>query len=154
MEAAEFKRLQLKSGDLLFVRTNGNPENVGRCAVFEPSLVEGSGFNPEEFIYASYLIRARLKARPISPVVLRQYLQVGEGRHALLAVCKTSAGQYSINTEGLGAIPVSSFPIALQQTFATRIQAVETLKATHRAALAELDAMFASLQHRAFAGAL
>ena len=45
-------------------------------------------------------------------------------------------------------------PLPLQQTFATRIQAVEALKATHRAALAELDALFASLQHRAFAGQL
>ncbi len=45
-------------------------------------------------------------------------------------------------------------PLALQQTFATRIQAVEALKATHRAALAESDALFAALQHRAFAGTL
>ena len=45
-------------------------------------------------------------------------------------------------------------PLALQQTFATRIQAVESLKPTHRAALAELNALFASLQHRAFAGQL
>ena len=45
-------------------------------------------------------------------------------------------------------------PLPLQQTFATRIQAVEALKTTHRAALAELDALFASLQHRAFAGTL
>ena len=45
-------------------------------------------------------------------------------------------------------------PIALQQTFANRIQAVESFRATHRAALTELDALFASLQHRAFAGQL
>jgi type I restriction enzyme S subunit len=45
-------------------------------------------------------------------------------------------------------------PLTVQQTFATRIQAVESLKTTHRAALAELDALFASLQHRAFAGQL
>lgn len=45
-------------------------------------------------------------------------------------------------------------PLARQQTFATRIQAIEALKATHRAALAQLDALFASLQQRAFAGAL
>ena len=37
---------------------------------------------------------------------------------------------------------------------ATRIKAIETLKATHRAALAELDALFASLQQRAFSGCL
>ena len=45
-------------------------------------------------------------------------------------------------------------PLPLQQTFATRIQAIEALKATHRAALAELDALFASLQQRAFRGEL
>ena len=49
-------------------------------------------------------------------------------------------------------IPVP--PLALQQTFATRIQAIESLKTTHRTALTELDALFASLQQRAFAGEL
>ena len=45
-------------------------------------------------------------------------------------------------------------PLPLQQTFATRIQAIEALKSTHRIALAQLDALFASLQHRAFSGTL
>lgn len=45
-------------------------------------------------------------------------------------------------------------PLPLQQTFARRATAIETLKATHRAALTELDALFASLQHRAFRGEL
>ena len=37
---------------------------------------------------------------------------------------------------------------------ATRIASIKALKATHRRALAALDALFASLQQRAFAGAL
>ena len=45
-------------------------------------------------------------------------------------------------------------PLPLQQTFATRIAAIEALKTTHRRALAALDALFASLQQRAFTGAL
>jgi type I restriction enzyme, S subunit len=154
VETAEFERLRLLSGDLLFVRTNGNPDYVGRCAVFEPALVANTSFEPTEFIYASYLIRARLKGNDLLPLVLQQYLSEGEGRRALRARCKTSAGQYNINTEGLGAIPVPLFPLALQQTFATRIQAIEALKATHHTALAQLDALFASLQQRAFAGEL
>ncbi len=40
------------------------------------------------------------------------------------------------------------------QTFARRVAAVERLKASHRAAPAQLDALFASLQHRAFRGEL
>ena len=154
VEAAEFERLRLLCGDLLFVRTNGNPDYVGRCAVFEPTDVENSGFDSSEFIYASYLIRARLKGSDISPFVLQHYLSEGEGRRALRARCKTSAGQYNINTEGLGAIPIPRFPLPLQQTFATRIASIEALKATHRRALAALDALFASLQQRAFAGQL
>ena len=154
VEAAEFERLRLLCGDLLFVRTNGNPDYVGRCAVFKPTDVENSGFDSSEFIYASYLIRARLKGSDISPIVLQHYLSEGEGRRALRARCKTSAGQYNINTEGLGAIPIPRFPLPLQQTFATRIAAIEALKATHRRALAALDALFASLQQRAFTGAL
>lgn len=35
LEAKEVQRLTLQKGDLLFVRTNGNPEYIGRCAVFD-----------------------------------------------------------------------------------------------------------------------
>jgi len=49
-------------------------------------------------------------------------------------------------------IPVP--PIELQREFARRVSAVEKLKAAQRASLAELDALFASLQYRAFRGEL
>jgi type I restriction enzyme S subunit len=45
-------------------------------------------------------------------------------------------------------------PITLQREFALRMAAVEKLKTTQRASLAELDNLFASLQHRAFRGEL
>lgn len=45
-------------------------------------------------------------------------------------------------------------PLDLQQEFARRVEAIEKLKATHRESLAQLDALFASLQHRAFRGKL
>jgi type I restriction enzyme S subunit len=45
-------------------------------------------------------------------------------------------------------------PPTLQQTFATRMQAVNAIKAAQQAALAELDTLFASLQQHAFRGEL
>ena len=45
-------------------------------------------------------------------------------------------------------------PIDLQREFARRVASVEKLKEAHRASLAEMDALFASLQHRAFRGEL
>jgi type I restriction enzyme, S subunit len=59
-----------------------------------------------------------------------------------------------MNKSVCNSIPVLVPPLPLQQTFATRIQAIEALKATHRTVLAQLDALFASLQQRAFAGEL
>lgn len=45
-------------------------------------------------------------------------------------------------------------PLALQQKFAAIVESVERQKASQRAHLAELDSLFASLQHRAFRGEL
>ncbi len=64
------------------------------------------------------------------------------------------SAQKNINLAILRGLSIPVPPLSLQQSFATRIQAVETLKATHRAALQELDRLFASLQHRAFQGEL
>ena len=51
-------------------------------------------------------------------------------------------------------LPVILPPLPLQQLFARRVAAVEKVKVSYRASLAELDALFASLQHRAFRGEL
>jgi type I restriction enzyme S subunit len=153
VDDAEFSRLRLLHGDLLFVRTNGNPDNVGRCAVFEENLIADSGCDPKEFIYASYLIRARLKSS-VMPVFIRELMLTFEGRKNLRAAAKTSAGQYNINTQGLGSLPIFVPPIDLQRIFVDRVQVVNGLKAVLEKSQSELDQLFASLQHRAFRGEL
>lgn len=79
----------------------------------------------------------------LSPFLQDQFDRHGSGstvKHLPLPACR--------------AFELRVPPLPLQQTFATRIQAIEALKAAHRAALAELDALFAALQQRAFAGLL
>ncbi len=66
----------------------------------------------------------------------------------------SQSGQPLISGARLAPIPLLIPPLPLQQTFATRIQAIEALKASHRSALTALDAIFAALQQRAFAGQL
>lgn len=154
VNASEFERLRLIDGDVLFVRTNGNPDYVGRCAVFDKSVAAISGFTGNEFIFASYLIRARLVMDKVTPIFFREFMLGMEGRRELRSRSKTSAGQFNINTENLGAVPVPVPPLPLQREFARQVAAVEKLKAAHRASLAEMDALFASLQHRAFRGEL
>lgn len=74
--------------------------------------------------------------------------------HFDLASISSGSSVPQLNKQDLAPLKIQIPPLALQQTFAARIQAVESLKTTNRAALTELDALFASLQHRAFAGQL
>ncbi|KXK62538.1 hypothetical protein AWW66_07620 [Micromonospora rosaria] len=151
---AEFDRLRLVDGDLLFVRTNGNPDFVGRCAAFYQALVKDTGFPTDQFLYASYLIRARVDERRVLPTFIQQFMSGSAGRASLRDRCKTSAGQYNLNTAGLGSVQVPLPPLRQQQEFVDRISQVRTLRGTHEASLAEMDALFASLQDRAFRGLL
>ncbi len=66
----------------------------------------------------------------------------------------TSATIAHLTAEKLKELRVPLPPLPLQRQFATQVAAVERLKSTHRASLAKLDALFASLQHRAFRGEL
>lgn len=77
------------------------------------------------------------------PFLLDQFDRFGSGstvKHLPLPACR--------------AFEIRLPPLPLQQAFSARIQTLEALKAKHRAALVELDALFASLQHRAFSGEL
>jgi type I restriction enzyme S subunit len=64
------------------------------------------------------------------------------------------SAQKNINLALLRNLAVPLPPITLQREFARRVTAVEKLKTAQRASLAELDALFATLQHRAFQGEL
>jgi type I restriction enzyme S subunit len=59
-----------------------------------------------------------------------------------------------LNVSLLKQLQVILPPLSLQHDFERRVTAVEKLKAAHRASLTGLDALFASLQHRAFRGEL
>ena len=59
-----------------------------------------------------------------------------------------------MNKSVCNSIPVQVPPSELQRQFAERIAHVQNQRAKHQASLTELDALFASLQHRAFRGEL
>ncbi|MBC8031226.1 MAG: restriction endonuclease subunit S [Pyrinomonadaceae bacterium] len=65
-----------------------------------------------------------------------------------------TVSQPTLNIKQLSQTSVVLPPIELQRKFARRVTVVEKLKAAHRASLAELDALFTALQHRAFKGEL
>jgi type I restriction enzyme, S subunit len=66
----------------------------------------------------------------------------------------TSDSMKNISQDKVFGITLGLPPLTLQQQFADRIQAIETLKTHHRQSLATMDTLFNSLQHRAFRGEL
>jgi len=76
--------------------------------------------------------------------------------HRLTELKRISKGTNTkyLTMELLNRIRVPAPPIDLQREFARRVVAVEKLKAAQRASLVEMDALFASLQYRAFRGEL
>jgi len=64
------------------------------------------------------------------------------------------SAQKNINLALLRNLAIPFPPIELRQEFARRVTAVEKLKTAQRESLAAMDALFASLQHRAFRGEL
>jgi type I restriction enzyme S subunit len=65
-----------------------------------------------------------------------------------------TVSQPTLNIKQIAETIVVLPPNELQLEFARRVTAVENLKTAHRASQAELDALFATLQHRAFRGEL
>lgn len=140
------ERHGVRDGDLLLARAIATQEHLGKCIVARP----GSAL----WAFDSHLMRLRFRADRALPDFIRLMLRTPGGRNLFLKASRKSSVQYNINTKEIAALELPIPPIRLQQTFATRIQAVEALKATHCAALSESDALFASLQHRAFSGQL
>ena len=65
-----------------------------------------------------------------------------------------AAGQRRVPIEFFEDLKLPVPPASLQQHFAAIVESIEQQKSIQRTHLAELDALFASLQHRAFAGEL
>lgn len=138
-DARETFRLQ--AGDLLICE-GGEP---GRAAIWNGEL--------EDVYYQKALHRGRPNpalAKAEFLVWLLWFLakRGGLGDHVTAATIAHLTG------EKLKAMEIPLPPLPLQKTFATRIASIEALKATHRRALAAADALFASLQQRAFSGEL
>jgi type I restriction enzyme S subunit len=85
----------------------------------------------------------------LSPAYLAHALETAD-----LNKLASQSGQPLISASRIYPLKILVPPLPLQQTFARRAAAVEKLKAAHRASLARLDELFASLQHRAFRGEL
>ncbi len=158
----------IQNGDLTFSDTKyvEESEYVKRIARGKPQLGdviycrEGARFGNAARIaqHMSLCLGQRMMLfRPDSKTAVGEYLWAFLASPAAYRQATSLAGGSAaphVNIRDIIAFRLPLPPLKLQREFARRVTAVETLKTAHRASLAELDALFATLQHRAFRGEL
>jgi type I restriction enzyme S subunit len=87
--------LKLQPDDVLLIRTNGNPEYIGKSTVIGEIAVE------QHLIYASYLIRVRTDGAKLSGRYLNYFLASPLGRRQCHAMANTSAGNHNLGTRSI-----------------------------------------------------
>ncbi len=139
LDDREGNTVRLKDGDILFVRTNGNPDLIGRCAVFR---------GDRDAAYASYLIRARI---PLDGAVLPEYavdtLGSSDLRRIILGLARTTAGNYNVNIVSLASLPLPVPPLNRQRQYVRLVQTARSAIAiaeTNSGTTLDLDASLMS----------
>lgn len=109
---AEVERLMLRSGDLLFNRTN-SPELVGKSAVWQGS---------EPTTFASYLIRVRFHGCAAIPEFVNYWINSSWGRLWARQEKTDGVSQSNINGTKLGTMPIPLPPIDEQREIVRRVE--------------------------------
>lgn len=117
LAADETAKYALHPGDILIVRTNGNPNYVGRCLVI-PEL-------PETTVFASYLIRLLVDPSKVRPEYVAHVLNSPRVRRLLRASVRSSAGNFNINTNGIRNVRVPIPTLAEQDSILVALVAFE-----------------------------
>ena len=141
----EIRRYRLMKNDLLLTE-GGDPDKLGRGTLWQDEL--------PECIHQNHIFRVRLNTDRVNSLFLNWLVGSERGKRYFLRSAKQTTGIASINMTQLRGFPLLLPPTALQNTFANCIAGIERVKSRHSAAQFEVDGLFASLQDRAFRGAL
>ena len=114
---AEIAKYRLRTGDILFNRTNSR-ELVGKTALWD-------GRYPA--IAASYFVRVRLDESRVDPTYVWAALNSAAVKRRLFAMARGAIGQSNINARELKAIPLPVSPLELQRRYAETVAAARAV---------------------------
>lgn len=123
----------LKDGDIVFVRSNGSKSLVGRNVLVH--------IQDEVVIFSGFCIRARLHDKQMTPLFLLHILK-SDGIKSQISNSGRGCNISNLNQKILDSINIIAPPLPLQQSFATKIEAIEQMKAETKEALQEAETLF------------
>ena len=136
------RRYTVRPGDVLITIMG----TCGRCAIVPAGI--------EKSINTKHLCCITLDPEKCMPDFMHAYFLRHRLARTYLERNSKGAIMSGLNMEIIKKMPILLPPLPLQRRFATIVESVEQQKTRLRAHLAELDTLFASLQDRAFKGAL
>lgn len=144
----DIKKYLLKSGDVLFNRTN-SPELVGKTSIYRGEMPA---------IYAGYLIKLDYEKNIVVGDYLNYYLNSSKAKEYYMQVKTDGVSQSNINAKKIGEFEIPLPTISEQHEI---VRLIDDLLARERAAqqateqaLASIDLMKKSILARAFRGEL
>lgn len=140
---AEARRTAMKAGDVLLTITGSR---IGRVSAV-PEELDGAHVSQHVAIL-------RPSRGQIRPEYLSFFLSLRAGGQRQIASAQYGQTKPGLNFQQIREFKIPAPAISLQDKFAERVAGIESIKNANRVHLAELDALFASLQHRAFRGEL
>lgn len=139
----------LSDGDVLFNRTN-SAELVGKTAMYSR--------NQPEAVFASYLIRLKIRKDSYLPSLVSLYINSANGRNYIASVVSQQVGQANVNGTKLGAMHIPMIPIAEQRAIAEEIDRMFSIADEAEQAidlsLKKAQALRQSILKKAFEGRL
>ena len=106
----------LKDNDIVFVRSNGNKELVGRSVLVHPRVLT---------TFSGFCIRFRLSTDSINHLFLLQFLKMPNTRKNMAG---RGANIQNLNQQILSNLDIPVPPIELQQQFADLVQQIDKSK--------------------------
>lgn len=142
----EFGRTKLIEGDVLIVEGHGNPNEIGRTAVWDGSI--------PNCVHQNHLIRFRANRKVIKPNYFSRLMNSEGGRLQMISAGRTTSGLNTISTRKVKEAVIPLPPLDLQIRFEDGISTIGVFQDKLLNALDSSEAIFASLSQRAFRGEL
>ncbi|GGE28475.1 type I restriction enzyme, S subunit [Gemmobacter megaterium] len=141
----EIARYRLRRDDVLLTE-GGDPDKLGRGTLWKEQL--------PECIHQNHVFRVRVFDDRARPTFLSWQLGSERGKQYFLRSAKQTTGIASINKTQINAFPLVLPPVTLQKKFEEQLSDLDVRMNAYGAASAQSEALFTSLQHRAFRGEL
>jgi Zn/Cd-binding protein ZinT len=143
---SDFKKYELKNGDLVLARAIGSKNQLGKCSYFSEYF--------EPVCIDSHVMRLRPDSEKMHPLWFYFLLSSDQGKKILQSKSGATAVQFNINSAKANDLDIALPPLSEQAKFVEIANKILKNKDSHIKSLEKNNLLFSSLQNQAFNGTL